>query len=564
MAGAITMQGLIDAGMDSDSLETLVNGDENAQVVTRTGATYPSAKKAINTMFENGGLPAEPFATKALMTASTLANGSYAQVTDDTTNNGLYLKTNGTWVKSAYDPLLQAKADATAKDAIIKDEFKEKLSNGLSDDLLAFSDVDGRVFAKFDSNADMLLSNMDGRTVQDVVKNVPLKTPSALHDLFVFESGEYAIVRVSSDGDFHIPNISKSVQKTLSTVTPVINKTKKTDKRLRFTDEVNHHLLNLQAANNGYAPVPYALMPSNYTITKANIDNLKAITSTAVEIPMDSPYLNDDEFVHPYIIECVGTIRGYKYILMINPFSREAYENPVVYGSNDLGNFTILDGFTQPLDVPIAGGYLSDSGFTYDPEAGELVAYWRSSYYDAGGILITSHWMRRTKDLLNWTAKVKYVAESAITSSLNMFSPSILYNIYDELWYIYYVPYRGAWTYRTATELTGTWSAPAPVLPKGGSSPWHLEVKYVGNKFVALLEYLEMGNLYLGVSADGINWEVCATPVLNENLSNLYKASFLPKFNNDGTFYLEIFFTQNDTSLPVRRLQRIKTNSISL
>ncbi|QOD13538.1 hypothetical protein IEE84_04460 [Psychrobacter sp. 28M-43] len=108
MAELLTIQDSIDGRLDVKSLGEAANGDENTQVVTRTGETYPSAKKAIKTMFANGGLPAQPFATKAMMTASTLANGSYAQVTDDTTNNGLYLKAAGAWVKSAYDPLTQA------------------------------------------------------------------------------------------------------------------------------------------------------------------------------------------------------------------------------------------------------------------------------------------------------------------------------------------------------------------------------------------------------------------------------------------------------------------------
>ena len=43
------------------------------------------------------------FKIKALMTASTLPNDSYAMVTDDTDNNGLYVKTAGAWVKSEYD-----------------------------------------------------------------------------------------------------------------------------------------------------------------------------------------------------------------------------------------------------------------------------------------------------------------------------------------------------------------------------------------------------------------------------------------------------------------------------
>lgn len=104
MADAITIKALQDASLDAKSLEDVVNGDEAKQVTTRLGETYPSVKKAIKTMFENGGLPATPFTTKALMTASVLVDGKYAMVTDDSvaTNNGLYLKVSGIWQKSSY------------------------------------------------------------------------------------------------------------------------------------------------------------------------------------------------------------------------------------------------------------------------------------------------------------------------------------------------------------------------------------------------------------------------------------------------------------------------------
>lgn len=106
------------------SIGEAANGDINTTVVTRTGETYPSAKKAISdgivSLFENGGLPATPFTTKALMTASALVNGDYAMVTNDTVNNGMYIKTGGAWVKSGYDPLAQAKdyADTSKNEAI--------------------------------------------------------------------------------------------------------------------------------------------------------------------------------------------------------------------------------------------------------------------------------------------------------------------------------------------------------------------------------------------------------------------------------------------------------------
>lgn len=107
MADAITIKALQDASLDAKSLEEVVNGNDTKQVTTRLGENYPSVKKAIKTLFENGGLPAAPFKTKALMTASALADGKYAMVTDETANNGLYVKTSGAWVKSSYDPLAQ-------------------------------------------------------------------------------------------------------------------------------------------------------------------------------------------------------------------------------------------------------------------------------------------------------------------------------------------------------------------------------------------------------------------------------------------------------------------------
>lgn len=106
---------------DLISIGEAANGDINTTVVTRTGETYPSAKKAISdgiaTLFENGGLPATPFKTKALMTASALENDKYAMVTDDTDNNGLYVKEAGTWVKSEYDSLMKAKDYALDNDS---------------------------------------------------------------------------------------------------------------------------------------------------------------------------------------------------------------------------------------------------------------------------------------------------------------------------------------------------------------------------------------------------------------------------------------------------------------
>lgn len=107
MPELLTMQDLANGHLDVKALGEAANGDENTIVTTRTGNTYPSAERAINIMFQNGGLPAEPFATKAKMEieGASLADGKLAQVYNEEANNGLYVKSAGTWVKSSYDPL---------------------------------------------------------------------------------------------------------------------------------------------------------------------------------------------------------------------------------------------------------------------------------------------------------------------------------------------------------------------------------------------------------------------------------------------------------------------------
>lgn len=101
------------ASQDLQTIEDFVNLPADSEVYPRllpsvNVGTLAGARQAI---FEAGGLPATPFATKALMTASALIDGDYAQVTDGGADNGLYLKIAGTWVKSAYSPVFKSYVD---------------------------------------------------------------------------------------------------------------------------------------------------------------------------------------------------------------------------------------------------------------------------------------------------------------------------------------------------------------------------------------------------------------------------------------------------------------------
>ncbi len=148
MADAISIQELIDARTDAKTLEEAVNGDAVTTVLSRLGEAYPTLSNALNqidgqisdandmlvesvtTLFTNGGLPATPFKTKALMTASGLANDKYAMVTDDSVavNNGLYIKTAGAWVKSAYNLVEQAKLESIELDNMVRADLTQAIN----------------------------------------------------------------------------------------------------------------------------------------------------------------------------------------------------------------------------------------------------------------------------------------------------------------------------------------------------------------------------------------------------------------------------------------------------
>ncbi len=154
---------IAEASQDLQTIEDFVNLPADSEVYPRllpsvNVGTLAGTRDAI---FRAGGLPAEPFETKAQMEidGAALADGQLTMVHNDTANNGLYVKTAGAWVKSGYDPLNQAKsyADATVKSTktALENSINSKASFLEWDDapLHAFTDKTGGIVAEIDSNA---------------------------------------------------------------------------------------------------------------------------------------------------------------------------------------------------------------------------------------------------------------------------------------------------------------------------------------------------------------------------------------------------------------------------
>lgn len=209
MSELLTLQDLANGHLDVKALGEAANGDENKQVVTRTGETYPSAKKAIKQMFENGGIAAR-FKTLVELQASPLVDGDYALVADDSSDkNGIYIKEGGVWSQSKYtenlkalvidndDSLLRLK-DLNGKDFFVVDELESFHVSGkvISNNEVLASEI--FVKSKVDTNDDERLlyindSNGNPSVVIDDYSNLHVggsvysnsSKLATLHDLYI-------------------------------------------------------------------------------------------------------------------------------------------------------------------------------------------------------------------------------------------------------------------------------------------------------------------------------------------------------------------------------------------
>ena len=560
MADAITIKALQDASLDAKSLEEVVNGNDTKQVTTRLGETYPSVKKAIKTLFENGSLPATPFATKALMTASALVDGDYAMVTDDTVNNGLYVKTSGAWVKSDYDPLTQAKTHtdiATEATVNLVEEKTAPLITSAGKALHQWVDADLNIVAEIDANAGLRLVGIEG-TVQEALKSGTGSsgqlTSNVLNLTHAFVDDEDAVVAgFDINAGLRLSGMTVSVQEYLDIrkePTPTRNYTNKD----LFTDASSKYFIDMSASNTKNAPVPFGMLPQRFTMPDAVISEINLPNATEY-IPINTPYGTNDKVVHPFVIEFKSLFRGYRYLMCITPYTMESNENPIIMGSNDLEDWQLLTGFAQPIATPLPNRFLSDNGFCYDPINGMLVCYWREGLTNSG--LETSIRYRATRDGITWTDEALLIR--TFTDSQNT-SPCIIFNPNDGLWHMWIGEDEGILRHYTAPHLNDVWTMKTRTTVL--SDWWHAEVKWVGDKYVMLVNARnDPSNLYFATSTDGDIW-VRGNLLWTTLQDAIYKGSFLPKFNAEGQMAFDIFYTTNHAVNPDwhRRFFHLTTN----
>lgn len=447
--------------------------------------------------------------------------------------------------------------------------------NILSDqsDLHIFTDADGYIVAKISHDGQLhvvglnepiqiKLSNLNNKVIE-VSETINYKN-FATDDLYlVTDKDGNVVAKIKTDGRYYIVGLANDIATEFASVRDEINKKAESIKDTSIaetrsykdtvTPQVQTVLNTLMYAQTGAkAPAPLHFFPQNYTISKTWINNINQFghaNSTRLEI--NSPYRDNDGVVHPHILEFYNGFRGYRYIIAITPYylTNEAEENPCIYGSNDLINFDLLDGFEQPLDVrpqpAYSTGHNSDNVLTYDPKTGELICIWRQTLRNPNndGVRVDALWMRKTKDGYSWTDRERIFKATDHALAGGAGSPAIVYNVADGYWYMYLTTlslntdamrlFKAKNLKEDAWEYAGTL-----VLP---FKPWHQDIKIVGNKVCMLVYCYPPDNaIHFGIADDFLNFEWTQNLLLE---NNAYKASFVPEVNDQNQMALKILYS---------------------
>jgi hypothetical protein len=251
---------------------------------------------------------------------------------------------------------------------------------------------------------------------------------------------------------------------------------------------------------------------------------------------------------HPSMVYVPGGWNGYQYWMAFTPYPADPRENPCILASNDLIDWVIPTGLTNPV-VPISEATADGYQYNSDPELillsnNQLCLTWRMSNDTTGAEGI---YIKTSSDGVTWSATQQVISSSG--SGLNtdnlILSPArvIESNGSHTMWSINYSTHN----IERRTSADGiAWSAPsncafsiAPYLGTGFtiSALWHIEVRKGQNYYHILVCENGPYRLYYMISSDGINWtgdQIAYIPSSGQqrDIGGYYRSTFLVKSEN--------------------------------
>lgn len=434
--------------------------------------------------------------------------------------------------------------------------------------LFDFADADGSIVMRITSDGKLNLVDMNEDVATAINENsnfVKAKlTEFSNKNLIEFvDSEENLIAYFDKDSKFYIVGLEADVVTAINSKSENGLSTKDTSNLSNYSYRDTfipkaQNLLNFFRNNHDVgllAPVPLQSFEQNFSIGTDWI-NQANIEEWGDYIPVKTPYGNNRGVVHPQILEFPNLFMGYRYILAITGYTNGniAEENPFLLGSNDLVSFELL---TPLIDEPESYTwekgvvYNSDPFMFYDIRTGDLCLIFREYWADtSGGPPSQTHeflYIRRTKDGKTWSERELMWGNQTGT----VMSPAVIYDVNTETYHMYAVGRSNGSAYGlihlTSKTLNNDWDLVGLVTPPLDSSVWHVDVKIIGDKQVLTFQN-RVGNTSVGFKtgiASDFHEFTWADNWWNPPTYEVYKASFLPQFNDQNEMRLVYVWTTN-------------------
>lgn len=429
--------------------------------------------------------------------------------------------TGSAWVDRGQSPLA-LKADRSVVEALPIGLEETRPSNAFE-----ITDAAGNIIFYQDDDGGVFIPDMNDKSIQqafgDVVQRVNHGAGSRPKNAFeITDTAGNVTAYQDARGAVYIPGLLGPLQGAVGqTLSP---ETRFPSDRDRLHDLIRPMVADLRVEGLPFIEPPALLVPNRMDVPDGIEDAFRVTPGEGLWL--ETPY-GPGGLVHPFLIEHRKPLLGYRYWMGETPHRNgNAWEeNPIIYGTNDFKQFDLLPDFPQPLGFPPGNntGYNSDIAFTYDPRNGEMIAFWR----EASGDTITFHY-RSTWDGVNWTE----IISVTMPTPTRWVSPAILFNPSNSLWHLWEIPGTGSVRHHTSTTPYGPWTLVGTdnISSRLGIDVWHIEVKWLGDRFGILMNDRE--NLYFGLSHDGTSWSVGGA-LIEPDPEYAYKGTFIPEFSGD-------------------------------
>ena len=483
----------------------------------------------------------------------------------------VWLWEGGGWKDTGLSELDQAKEFALEKnnenkkliESIVQEVLSILFKSQNKDTLFDFADKFGSIVMQLTLSGGLKLVGLDKDLVSHL--NSTFENFNNKHLFLLLDANKNIIAYIDKDSKLFIVGLDTDVAAAINSkanagLEPIdtsnLSNYVYRDTFISKADRLLNFFRNTQ--NVGLlAPVPLYSFEQNFSISDTWLDQAK-IESWGNYHPVKTPYGSDRGVVHPQILEFPNKFMGYRYILAITGYTNgvTAEENPFLLGSNDLSNFELL---TPLLDEPDSYTwekgivYNSDPFMFYDVKTSELVLIFRTYWADTDGIAPNdTHeilYVRRTKDGKTWSDR------EILNDKFALLSPAVIFDAKTETYHLYGVG-TGAIEHYTSRTAKNDWTHVGTINAPVYDRPWHVDIKQVGDKQILVYHdriwspASKNRGFKLGISSDfhTFKW---ASEFWNTDERGIYKATFLPQFNDQNQMRLMCLWTSDSSNTDV-------------